>query len=152
MTKENRELLLKEIGARLQYGVKILHETWNYEWDQELSLLCRVTGIDEKFVYYKVIDEQTGEEYKDDKTVVSLFDDKLFLRPMSSMTEEERNKWTSLMRKEYREAYPNSAIDTSYYEYFPTPESFDYLIENMFDYRGLIPKGLALEAREGMYK
>lgn len=137
MTKENRELLLKEIGARLQYGVKILHETWNYEWDQELSLLCRVTGIDEKFVYYKVIDEQTGEEYREDKTVVSLFDDKLFLRPMSSMTEEEK--------KEFQEIKLSYHFDEDGYILF------DWLNKHHFDYRGLIEKGLALEASEGMY-
>jgi hypothetical protein len=28
---------------------------------------------------------------------------------------------------------------------------YDWLNKNMFDYRGLIPKGLALEAKEGMY-
>jgi hypothetical protein len=138
MTKENRELLLKEIGARLQYGVKILHETWNYEWDQELSLLCRVTGIDEDFVYYKVIDEHTGEEYKEDKTVVSLFDDKLFLRPMSSMTDDEK--------KEFEEIKQSYHFDEDGYILQ------DWLNANHFDYRGLIPKGLALEAKEGMYK
>lgn len=138
MTKEKRELLLKEIGARLQYGVKILHETWNYEWDQELSLLCRVTGIDENFVYYKVIDTQTGEEYREDKTVVSLFDDKLFLRPMSSMTEEEK--------KEFQE------IKLSYHFDEDSYILFDWLNKKGFDYRGLIPQGLALVALEGMYK
>ena len=71
---------------------------------------------------------------------------------MSSMTEEERKEWFSLMRKEYREQYPYSAVNTSYYEYFPTIESFDYLNSNHFDYRGLIPKDLALEATEGMYE
>ena len=29
---------------------------------------------------------------------------------------------------------------------------FDWLNAHHFDYRGLIPKGLALEAPEGMYK
>ena len=144
MTKENRELLLKEIGARLQYGVKILHETWNYEWDQELSLLCRVTGIDENFVYYKVIDEHTGEEYREDKTVVSLFDDKLFLRPMSSMTEEEKREYNSFSLGEDWASNPYMSV--------PVFHVLDWLNSHHFDYRGLIEKGLALEAPEGMYK
>ena len=31
-------------------------------------------------------------------------------------------------------------------ELYDSPESFEYLIENNFDYRGLIPKGIALDA------
>jgi hypothetical protein len=37
-------------------------------------------------------------------------------------------------------------------EYVPTLETFDWLNAHHFDYRGLIEKGLALEAPEGMYK
>ena len=50
----------------LPYGVKDLHEGWNYEWDQELSTLERVIGIDDKFIYTKVIDNN-GEYYKTDR-------------------------------------------------------------------------------------
>ena len=35
---------------------------------------------------------------------------------------------------------------------FDSAESIDWLNEHHFDYRGLIPMGLALEATEGMYK
>jgi hypothetical protein len=33
-----------------------------------------------------------------------------------------------------------------------TPEAYDWLNKKMFDYRGLIPMGLAIEAPEGMYE
>ena len=89
MTQEEKDLLLRDLSARLSYGVKILHEGWNYEWDDELSTVERVVGIDDKFIYTKVINTHNGEEYRDDKHTISLFDDKLFLRPMESMTEEE---------------------------------------------------------------
>ena len=65
-----------------------------------------------------------------------------YLRPMSSMTEEEK--------KEYHRAciieYDNGRIINK------TGKNVDWLIERKFDYRGLIPKGLALEAKEGMYE
>lgn len=57
-----------------------------------------------------------------------------YLRPMSSMTEEER-KYKDLCFK---------------YDYLAW-EYTDWLNEHHFDYRGLIKKGLALEAPEGMY-
>ena len=59
---------------------------------------------------------------------------RLYLRPMSSMTEEE-------------EIYYNTVYTTlKFYK------KEDWLNAHHFDYRGLIEKGLALEAPEGMYK
>ena len=51
MKKEDKDLQLRDLCARLPYGVKILHEGWNYEWDDELSTVERVVGIDDKFIY-----------------------------------------------------------------------------------------------------
>lgn len=58
---------------------------------------------------------------------------KPYLRPMSSMTEEE---------------YQEFGYDVLRY----TPREFDWLNTHHFDYRGLIEKGLALEAPKDMYK
>lgn len=141
MKKEDKELLLKDLSARLPYGVKILHEGWNYEWDDELSTVERIVGIDDKFIYTKVIDTHNGEEYRDDKHTISLFDDKIFLRPLSSMTEEEKSA--------YKDFYPLSPRDL-----MPPHialQMFDWLNARHFDYRGLIEKNLALPAPEGMY-
>ena len=141
MNQKDRELILKDLTARLRYGVKILHETWNYEWDDEMSLLERVVGIDEDFVYVKVIDEYNGEEYRDDKIPISTFDDKMFLRPMSSMTEEEALRFEGFKMKTINSINVPNSIGL-----------IDWLNEHHFDYRGLIPMGLALEAPEDMYK
>ena len=147
MTQEQKELLLKDLTARLRYGVKILHETWNYEWDQEMSLLERVVGIDEKFVYVKVIDTHNGEEYRDDKIPISTFDDKIFLRPMSSMTEEEI--------KEFRAFHCVDEWHPEFYQAMCNLPNIDNMInwldKKKFDHRGLIPMNLALEAPEDMY-
>ena len=96
--------------------------------------------------------------------LVPLFDIKPYLRPMSSLTEEEKEKLCELC--DMYEPY-NDTNDYSYYgikvvrEFCVTDEKYidtlnfrviDWLLENHFDYRGLIEKGLALEAPEGMYK
>ena len=96
MTQEEKDLLIKDLCARLPYGVNILHEGWNFEWDDELSIVEKVVGIDKNFIYTKVIDTHNGEEYRDDKLPIDTFDDKLFLRPMSSMTEEEKEEYCNL--------------------------------------------------------
>ena len=61
---------------------------------------------------------------------------KPYLRPMSSITKEE---------KAYKEFY-FKWDDYSDWDYV------DWLNAHHFDYRGLIKKGLAIEAPEGMYK
>lgn len=150
MTQEEKELLLKDLYARLPYGVKILHEGWNYEWDQELSTLEKVTGIDEKFIYVKVINEHTGEEYMSDKHCINILSIKPFLRPMSSITEEEKYK---LLKFGAITCLENGeVVDVSCVGFERHADIQDYLNACHLDYRGLIPKGLALEAKEGMYK
>jgi hypothetical protein len=68
---------------------------------------------------------------------------KVFLRPMSSMTEEESKEFALLQTDFYVDGvlYPIAAINM-----------INWLNSHHFDYRGLIPMGLALEAKEGMYK
>ena len=62
---------------------------------------------------------------------------------MSSMTEEELTECRETCK--YRQV-GQSVLDCA------TCETFDWLNSHHFDYRGLIEKGLALEAPENMYK
>jgi len=130
MTQEDKQLLLKDLCARLPYGVKYCRDSWNYEWDQEMSVVEVLEDIDKEgyINYHKV--------YKVD-------DIKPYLRPMSSMTEEEDKEFAQLQTDFYTDGvlYPIAATNMT-----------DWLNEHHFDYRGLIEKGLALEAPEGMYK
>ena len=111
MTQEEKQLLLKDLCARLPYGVKV-----RYIFDDgshcpfELSTKILQECLDKGFLPY--------------------------LRSMSSMTEEEKG--------EYFNSYD--------WEYFEEGTPFDWLNEHHFDYRGLIGKGLALEAKPEMYK
>ena len=79
-----------------------------------------------------MINTHNGEEYRDDKYPIDTFDDKLFLRPMSSMTEEEKLMYEGLM----------IGIDNISYML----DVIDWLNSHHFDYRGLIKKGLAIDA------
>jgi hypothetical protein len=115
MTAEEKELLLNDLCARLPYGVKA-----------NISLV----GGDER------IDTVSFNDMKD--FVKGYINIKPYLRPMSSMTEEEIQEYVI-------------AWDNSRQPYLPT-EAIDWLNEHHFDYRGLIRKGLALEAPEDMYK
>ena len=125
MTQEEKELLLKDITARLFYGLKVQIDFGEH---------CIKYGID-RYVDDTVIcvwPETFEIGVNDEDQACDIEDVKPYLRPMSSMTEEE-----------YREF----GYDVLRY----TPKEFDWLNAHHFDYRGLIEKGLALEAPEGMY-
>ena len=120
MTKEDKELLLKDLCARLPYKPKCLILRGQFDPDEAI-----VKGYDGRVSVF----------LKGDFDEIELEKIRLYLRPMSSMTEEE---W-----KEY-----NQTIGKS----FSFTDEVDWLNAHHFDYRGLIEKGLALEAPKGMYE
>ena len=77
---------------------------------------------------------------------IKIDDVKPYLRPISSMTKEEEKEYNEL----YYDApqFKDGWRDAKYLEGL----HIDYLNKNMFDYRGLIKKGLAIVAPEGIYK
>lgn len=112
MNQKDRELLLKDLSARLPYDVRC--KIVNTEIGDVIpSGHLKGSDIDKFKVFSQI------EIYP-------------YLRPMSSMTEGEIKKIS----------YSSSKID----------ERIDFYNSHHLDYRGLIPKGLALEAQEGMYK
>lgn len=121
MTQEEKELLLKDLYARLSYGVivRVEHDWFENEvppYDCKLSIKS-----------HKILDDFCKSPLFSELII------KPYLRPMSNMTEDEKEelrtlKWTKL-------------------EHY----TVDWLNEHHFDYRGLIEKGLALEAPKGMY-
>jgi hypothetical protein len=126
MTREEKQLLLKDLCARLPYGVKVKCEKYSFP-----VTVLYAGNLDE--VKFK---ETGGIEH------IDLI--KPYLRSMSSMTGVEVLEYISLKESIV-------ASDDITYS-FETYESIDWLNTHHFDYRGLIEKGLALEAKEGMYE
>ena len=127
MTQEDKELLLKDLSARLPYGVFV--HTW---YNKPLDIRC--TGVD---IYTNTIRLDLQDDYY---ARVYIDNVKPYLRPMSSMTEEEKQEYIDLL----------TITDTSVQDIYI--KVFDWYHIHHFDYRRLIEKGLALEALEGMYK
>ena len=133
MTREDKELLIKDLCARLPYGIKFLRESWNYEWDQELSVIEILEDIDK-------------DGYINNTKVYKVEDIKPYLFPLSSMTEEQEKEYDIL----------RDSVPTYHYEFGDVMvddtklcdnwKSIDYLNAHHFDYRGLIEKGLAIDA------
>lgn len=151
MTQEEKQLLLKDLCARVPYRPFIELNPGSYNKPS----VHRLTGVDESQVYLNIDSEPYNIEHI-----------KLYLRPMSSMTEEEIEEYRNLsdevigsygpyhhefiahcVRLGIKPDNPHECVDD-----FLNMEAIDWLIEHHFDYRRLIEKGLALEAPEGMYK
>lgn len=147
MAKEEKQLLLKDICARLPYGVKILYTGWDNDRGFEYQIVEKLIGVDDHFIY-----TLWGREK--DKHSIKFADFKPYLRPMSSMTEEEENEWRDLcVDPLFDNACNKHSQEEQLFLYAKAQFSpLDWLNAHHFDYRGLIKKGLALEAPEGIYK
>ena len=148
MTKKDKELLLKDLSIRLPYGV-ICKGTYTEEADYSYSHrhLEKITGQIEGIDHIGFDD---GEVYVTIEGIqCELSDVKIYLRPLSSMTKEERRELLKLGALQYDSK--ESLIDVSCLGFERHIEVYEWLYKHHFDLRNLIEKGLALRAPEGMY-
>ena len=116
MTREDKELIFKELCARLPYHVKC--KIWLKDGTTEEGLLD--------------LQHNYGNVLQDAFYYNKIKDIKPYLFPLSSMTEEEKSMYEGLM------------IGTDNISYML--DVIDWLNSHHFDYRGLIEKGLAIDA------
>ena len=147
MPKELLELVLIDLCGRLPYRVMIDYESHIYILN-EIDPAC-------KDIDYITIRIQDVKRLMCAKSVI-IEDIKPYLRPMSSMTEEERLEIGKLLKNNkispYGEVKANGVDNLLLATINGSKILIDWLNRKMFDYRGLIPMGLAIEAQEGMYK
>lgn len=129
-TKEEKELLFKELCTRLPHGVKVYG---NYSYSDGEKI------IDDKRV--DILDLSKLDWF------INGIEIKPYLRPMDSMTEEEQEEFVK-----FHCVNICPMILTDMLTLGNESKMFDWLNSHHFDYRGLIKMGLALEAPEGMYE
>lgn len=108
LTNEEKDLLLKDLSARLSYGVRVCYKIHSEDKPFDVTL----SGL--LLDYFK------------NKTVVEV---KAYLRPLISMTDEE-------------------ALELNNINPYDHEHSVDFYNKHHFDYRGLIPMGLAIEVTD----
>ena len=127
MTQEDKDLLLKDLCARLPYGVKVLYDTQIFE----------VQYIEPMYGELKLLDNETY--------TLPIEEVKPYLFPLSSMTKEQLYNnpigFSQMLTIKADRDWENITINRrSYYKLV------DWFNKNHFDYRGLINRGLALDA------
>ena len=140
MTQEDKGLLLKDISARLPYGVKVL---------------C-LRDFNHKWYNLERIDIRDNEAYLTTKTFGSYLNKyvkievvKPYLFPLSSMTEAQQEEFDRIYADDMQVVANNlkNRLDGKPYETnLGHYRHIDWLNANHFDYRGLIEKGLAIDA------
>lgn len=150
MTQEEKQLLLQDLCARLPYKPRV-------KYGYSFMGVVAISGYtDEGYLNYDELKDfsifpKYGLERKRVSDIIP------YLRPMSSMTEEESGEFQKIVHewfdKEmfYLTEEPFIGYALSLINYSVNPILFNWLNEHHFDYRGLIPMGLALEAPKDMY-
>lgn len=117
MRKEDKELLLHDLCARLPYGVKASCTEISTKSSYDIEGVC-------------VYDRNVPIVHLRNQGIINMpiLYVKPYLFPLSSMTEEEKKEYISITQ------VSNHSI------------AIDFLNKYHFDYRGLIPKGLANDA------
>ena len=136
MTKEQKDLLIKDLCSRLPYRVVVdyahnafdVHKGHYVKQGSKCILNCYLLDV-----FLSPRQNENGEYIKP------------YLFPIESMSEEQKKEYNRLKHDvsvcHYEYGEPVEEI-----ELYDSPESFEYLIENKFDYYGLIPMGLANDA------
>ena len=132
MIQENKEILIKDLCARLPYGVKVLFEN-------------EVFSIDYISAVYEEIKLDIPDNYTLDISNV-----KPYLFPLSSMTREQLLDVQEIIGKneieiedDFLRIVDSERNTISYLEILAVLEWF---YKNHFDIYGLIPMGLAINA------
>lgn len=126
MIQEHKELLIKDICSRLPYGLVIDYNGIRMTL-HDMKVFHLYNGSDVIKDYICLINVFGDDDYIDVENI------KPYLFPLSSMTEEQKEEFDRL--------YTYDALIVE-----PQWELIDWLNKNHFDYRGLIEKGLAIDA------
>lgn len=144
MTQNEKELLLKDICARLPYGVKCQIQEDEYTY---IGTLCRIEVDNKNGHLLDFAESISGLDCQ-----VYLSEIKPYLLPISSMTEEQLNEFycefieNEIDYDDFKKYYFETG---SYYKMLTPVSECPFVIEwfnkNHFDYHNLIDKNLAID-------
>jgi len=172
MTREEKDLVLHDLCARLPYRLKgkcEIDASYDTSFDTVFQLHkfdAVLEGIKGGLLFVTpLIEDKDEQEFANEEVAdgIDILDFKPYLRPLSSMTEEEAIDIAILhgynpieiLSTKVTDEYIDIILDncnsctitsTIWYDgIISSLECFDYLNKKMFDFRGLIDKNLAIK-------
>ena len=140
MIQEDKELLLKDLCARLPYGVKVAFFNEDLTYHSEPKTLTGIECINN--LNYSSLEDEDGNT-----TIVELVKPYIFpLSRLNSLTDEQKKTLKVLCDWNDEEADAQSILVLYQKHFVMKSDVIDWLHKNHFDYRGLIEKGLAIDA------
>ena len=150
MKQEEKQLLLQDLCTRLPYGIIVDYKENEFEFPHWRITTIYPETMDGWIGYYK----RVGAGSESGSRHFNIGDVKPYLRPMLSMTKEEKNELTEmtitspnletaavLFRERHYEEEPHWRND---WAICSLPKVLNWLNAHHFDYRNLIEKGLAI--------
>lgn len=135
MTQEQKDLLLKDLCGRLPYGVKVQVAPVPSKEYEHITFNAKIVYID---INYIGVLSDWNSVFQQDITEV-----KPYLFPLESMTEEQKQEYTKVCELDTEMLFKTHIDGTPFPAMY---NSQDWLDVNHFDYRGLIPMGMAIDA------
>ena len=142
-TQTDKELLLKDLSARLPYGVLGQCEI-DASYDTEFETITQTHKfqavahgiIEDSLFVCPMIENQDELEIANEEIAdgVYIFDFKPYLFPLSSMTDKQKDEYQYITERWMNDSF------------YSISDSTDWLNKNHFDYRGLILRGIAIDA------
>ena len=146
MTREEKDLLLKDLCSRLPYGVIVKFEV-DTSYDTAFESVYQTSCFNGELLSLNVGTEEVELSIiSNDSNIICYIDELIisqpvtftecipYLFPLSSMTEEQKNEYHELIGGMFQ---TNALINFEILE--------EFFHKNHFDYRGLISKGLAID-------
>ena len=140
MTQEDKMLLIKDLSSRLPYSVHVQHTSG---FSGTLYNISMHHKYDKNDNIYDII---CYTDFFGDGDSITIEHFKPYLFPLSSMTDKQKVEYNSLRDLVPTEQQCEIGNLLGDFEFVDNWRSIDYLNANHFDYRGLIEKGLAIDA------
>ena len=130
MTQTDKDLLFKDLCARLPYGVIVNVKGFDYDYNSKLTQIYKSVGCS--------IQVTTNMPYDIEQV-------KPYLFPLSSMTDEDYAIYSKIWEDTGKTAYLEGC-----HHLISTIKAYkaanDFLLSKHYDINGLIPMGLANDA------
>ena len=143
MTQEDKLLLIKDLSARLPYAVTVEHTSGFRGTLHDIAIHHMYDDND------NIYDAICYTDFFGDEDSIYIEYFKPYLFPLSSMTEAQQEEFDRIYADDMQVVANNlkNRLDRKPYETnLGHYRHIDWLNANHFDYRGLIEKGLAIDA------